>query len=53
LAANPDPALTRGGCRLWPPLPDGVRNVTPQAIGTIDLETLTFSPEVITPVYLE
>jgi len=36
-----------------PPLPDGVRNVTPQAIGTIDLKTLTFSPDVVTPVYLE
>ncbi len=39
--------------RPLPPLPDGVRNVTPRAIGTIDLEALTFSPEVFTPVYLE
>lgn len=39
--------------RPIPPLLDGVREVTPQAIGTIDLNTLTFSAEVITPVYLE
>ncbi len=39
--------------RRLPPLPDGVRNVTPQAIGTIDLENMTFSTEVFTPVYLE
>lgn len=39
--------------RRLPPLPDGVRNVTPRAIGTIDLKTLTFSPEVFAPVYIE
>jgi hypothetical protein len=36
-----------------PPLPDGVRNVTPQAIGTIDLKTLTFSPKAFMPAYLK
>ncbi len=39
--------------RRLPPLPDGVRNVTPQAIGTIDLKTLTFSPKAFLPTYLK
>ncbi len=39
--------------RRLPPLPDGVRDVTAEAIGTIDLDKMTFSPEVITPVYFE
>ena len=39
--------------RQLPPIPDGVRNVIPEAIGTIDFETMTFLPEVFTPVYLE
>jgi hypothetical protein len=36
-----------------PPLPEGVRDVTAEAIGTINLDKMTFSPEVITPVYFE
>ena len=39
------------GERRLPPLPDGVRNVTPQAIGTIDLDKMTFSPQVFLPIY--
>jgi hypothetical protein len=39
--------------RRLPPLPDGVRNVTPEAIGSIDLTKMTFSPEIFAPVYIE
>lgn len=41
------------GERRLSPLPDDIRNVTPEVIGSIDLKTLTFSPDVFTPVYIE